>query len=67
MHRELIIKAFEKMKVLHSKKTGIVPSNSGTAKLLSDFIFENQKLPFGEKRLSDYLRFASDEVKHEVV
>ncbi|OUR90936.1 hypothetical protein A9Q87_13460 [Flavobacteriales bacterium 34_180_T64] len=58
MHRELIIKSFEEIKRKTNEDTGITPSNFATAKLLSDYIYENHKLSFGERSLSMYYKDA---------
>ncbi|GGB73191.1 hypothetical protein GCM10007424_11370 [Flavobacterium suaedae] len=67
MHRNLIIKAFEKMKAEQEKENGIPLSTTATAKLLSDFIYENQKFQFGERSLVDCYKSANDESEEEVM
>lgn len=67
MHQLLIIKTFEKVKDEEEKATGIIPSDTGAAKLFSDYIFENQKLSFGERRLADYYRMAKKPNSDKVI
>ncbi|WP_417558763.1 hypothetical protein [Mesoflavibacter zeaxanthinifaciens] len=67
MHQKLIIKTFKKIKDEEEKATGIKPSDTATAKLLSDYIFENQKLSFGERRLADYYRMAKKQESGKVI
>lgn len=67
MHQQLLINAFLKIKKEHEKATGIQLSDTAAAKLLSDFIFENQNHSFGERRLIDYYRMAKREEIEEVI
>lgn len=67
MHQLLIIETFRKIKEGEEKRTGIRPSDTATARLLSDYILENQNLPFGERRLADYYRMAKNEENDEVI
>ncbi|MBO6881885.1 hypothetical protein, partial [Winogradskyella sp.] len=65
MHQLLIIETFRKIKEGEEKRTGIRPSDTATARILSDYILENQNLPFGERRLADYYRMAKNEENDE--
>lgn len=67
MHKNLIISAFKEAKAREKDKNGIKPSNTATAKLLSDFIYENQKFQFGERSLTEYYKSALDKNNDEVV
>lgn len=67
MHKELIAKAFERIKEIERQRTGILVSNSASAKLLSDFIFERKKIQFWEKSLSDYYRCTVNNDGGEVI
>jgi len=67
MHQLLIIKTFKKVKDEEEKATGIRPSTTAAAKIFSDYILENQKIPFGERSLSDYYRMSKKEDNKEVL
>jgi len=67
MHRKLIIETFKKVKDEEEQSTGIRPSDTAAAKLLSDYIFESQKLTFGERRLADYLRMTKKQKNDKVI
>lgn len=67
MHRLLIIKTFKKVKDEEEKSTGIRPSDTAASKLLSDYIWEREKLSFGERRLSDYYRMAKKSEVDQVI
>ena len=67
MHKKLIISAFQEVKAREKDKNGTMTSDTATAKLLSDFIYENQRFSFGERRLTDYYKLALDENNDEVV
>ncbi len=67
MHKELVKQAFEEIKKIEKAKTGISPSKTGAAKLLSDFIYENQKFQIGEKSLSIFFNMANNKNNNETV
>lgn len=67
MHQLLIIETFKKVKEEEEKRTGIRPSDTAAARLLSDYILENQNIPFGERRLADYYRMAKRKENGEVI
>lgn len=52
MHRELILKVFEKARKEKENKTGILVSNSRLAEYVSDILLDKYKCSFGEKSLS---------------
>ena len=56
MHSKLLIEVFKKIKENEKHNTGIEPSTSAAAKLMSDYILEKKKIPFGPKSLTDYHR-----------
>ena len=56
MHSKLLIEVFKKTKENEKDSTGIEPSTSAAAKLISDYILEKKKIPFGPKSLTDYHR-----------
>ena len=67
MHNKLIIMSFDRKKEEEEKESGRKLSDTTTAKLLSDFIFENQKFQFGERSLTNYYRSANNENEEEVI
>lgn len=58
MHKELIIKVFDKAKEARMKKGDKKPSIASLAKDVSDFIYENQEFSLGERSLRDYRKEA---------
>ena len=58
MHKEIIIKAFDKARKKARKKGVNDPSNNSLAKTLSDYISFEFKTPIGERRLRDYYKLA---------
>jgi len=56
MHSKLLIEVFKKIKENEKHRTGVEPSTSAAAKLISDYISEKKKIPFGPKSLTDYHR-----------
>jgi hypothetical protein len=52
VHRELILKVFEKARKEKENKTGILLSNSKLAEYVSDTLMDKFKCSFGEKSLS---------------
>ena len=59
MHRNLILEAFQKA-MAQEKEIGLLsPSKSKAAQLLSDYIEQEFKFQFGERRLRDYFNAAS--------
>jgi len=68
MHRFLIIKSFEKAKEDEEKKSGISPTNTQAALLLSDFIYDDQKFKYGEKSLYNHFKDSTkNETKNVVI
>jgi len=67
MHQLLIIETFKKVTKEEERRTGIRPSDTAAARLLSDYILENQNIPFGERRLADYYKMAKKEENDTVI
>ncbi|QYJ68254.1 hypothetical protein [Flavobacterium litorale] len=67
MHRNLIISAFQEVKAREKDKNGTTTSDTAAAKVLSDFIGENQKFPFGERSLTKYYKSALNQNEDELL
>jgi len=67
MHRLLIIKTFEEVISKEKKATGIEPSITSASKILSDYILETQKIPFGEKSLYNYYKASKGNENEEIL
>lgn len=61
MHKEVIIKAFEKAKKEEKKETGIASSVTKCAKRLSAIIFENNNFSYHERSLINLYKHACSE------
>jgi hypothetical protein len=67
MHRLLIIKTFEKVISEEKKSTGIEPSVTSASKILSDYILETQRIPFGEKSLYNYYKASKKSENEDIL
>ncbi len=67
MHRLLITKTFEKVIEDERKATGIEPSLTSASKILSDYILDTQKMPFGEKSLYNYYKASINNENHDIL
>ena len=59
MHKDLILKAFEKAMAAELEMGVLSPSKSKAAELLSEYIDQELNFQFGERRLRDYFNAAS--------
>lgn len=70
-HKDLILEAFKKAKSYLVEKGIQSPSKSGVAEVLSDYIEQECKFQFGERRLRDYyneaLKDEAIEIKQQAV
>jgi len=67
MHQLLILKTFEKVIDDERKATGIEPSITSASKILSDYILETQKIPFGDKSLYNYYKASKSKENDDIL